>query len=259
MEAVHQAWSRYLSSKAAIDLLETSLLACISRLEDVETQLQLAVSRGVAVQGGVASVGATLAEYRHGLDKLHIAKQTCLDKCYAAFYEALTAAAKLSVGVLPRLGSSDGTGLACALPVDTMKIFIEYFGGLTDDINNPAEGHYVRVPDLSLPPKTQTHLEDLKGHFEAAIGTLDTKVARMEDIKVALNANLGMGFPLQKSIDDLQTQQDQWEASKEALLEEASQELSSVLDDFERCLEPLRVLGSAFQDPPETLPLDCVP
>jgi len=43
-----------------------------------------------AVQGGVAGVGSTLTEYRHSLDKLHIAKQTCLDKFYTAFYEALT-------------------------------------------------------------------------------------------------------------------------------------------------------------------------
>jgi len=90
METITQVWSRYLSSKADIDRLETSLLACISRLEDVETQLHLAMPRGVAVRGGVAGVGSTLTKYRHSLDKLHIAKQTCLDKFYTAFYEALT-------------------------------------------------------------------------------------------------------------------------------------------------------------------------
>lgn len=257
METLNSLWSRYLTTQTSVDLLEGSLVRCVDRLESLETQLALASSRGVKVRAGVGCIEGEANCYREGLDKLHISKQLCKDKVYSAFYDALTEVAKACVEVLP-CQCSKKEEMGCEEEIDKMGLFIEFFGGLTGECNKPGAGHYLRVADLVVPPKSSAQVKEVNGLFVKAIGAMEKKEERLGEIMKTLHANLGMGFPLQKSIDSLQVQTEAWAKTKHTILKNLSLRMTEVLDEHERCLEPLERLGSAFQDDPEILPLDCI-
>jgi hypothetical protein len=166
--------------------------------------------------------------------------------------------AKACVEVLP-CQCSKKEEMGCEKEIDKMGLFIEFFGGLTDEYNKPGAGHYLQVADLVVPPKSSAQVKEVNGLFVKAVGAMEKKEERLGEIMKTLHANLGMGFPLQKSIDSLQVQTEDWAKTKHTILKNLNLRMTEVLDEYERCLEPLERLGSAFQDEPEILPLDCIP
>ena len=123
----------------------------------------------------------------------------------------------------------------------------------------PIEGHYLCVSELPLPDRSSKNLTDLKVLFVSGLEILDTKYQKLVEIMDVLKTNLGMGYPVQDAIDQLQNQLDDLVIAQETIVRNLVEALTDIMDGIDDELSVLQDISGRLDGDSVPIPLDCVP